>query len=751
MAKRMDLSGQKFGEWTVLEYVGNSTWKCRCSCGVEREVHGYSLRTGKSISCGHATNKAFKDLTGQQFGEWTVLEYLGDSMWRCRCSCGVEKNIHRYSLLTGGSKSCGHSTTGFKDLTGQHIGVYEVLKYLGNRKYSCRCECGAIDVVSTEYLNGTELVNECQHARNLMGKTFGELTVLRKGSPGKYVCRCSCGNEIETDRWSLEQGHTKSCGHVNAREKLEGKTFGEWEVLEYVGNQYYRCKCSCGAVKNVGAWLLKSGQSKSCGHSTVDFNDIVGTTIGPWRVLKYNGDYKYECECTCGKRLNILRYTLKHNTQKECAHQKIDCESLVGKRFGYWTVTSNIGKQMVACKCDCGTVRALNAQALLSGHSKSCGCMKSKLAQETLLKKYGDIATNKVNNPRDLWQIKTVHSKDALEAFMLRFITENGRKPTLAELSELLGIRDGNILKWVREYKLEDGIGKSSGSKAEREVADIVRDACDKYGYTVVTNDRSELGGMELDIYVPDLKLAIEFNGTFWHSDTMKKPNYHQQKTLDCISKGIRLIHIFEYEWNTEETKDRIIHYLKNIIGSKDNEVIYARDCSVDFVDRPTAFELMDKYHLQGAIGYKECYGLYQNDRLLGLMSFGVPRYTDKYEYEILRLCWVDGVRVTGGAEKLFKAFLRDKNPNSVVSYSDASKFTGSVYNRLGMQCEELTDPSYVWVNYSGDIKSRYQTMKQKLLDCGLGDFGSTEAEIMSNLGYVRVYNSGQYRYVYRV
>lgn len=748
MSQKIDLTGQKFGEWTVLGYAGNQRWRCRCSCGKEKDIHSYSLRTGKSISCGHHTNKAFKDLTGQQFGEWTALEYMGNSMWKCRCSCGKESLVHRYSLTSGGSKSCGHSTTGFKDLTGQQKGVYKVLKYAGNRKYLCRCECGVEDEVTVEYLNGTTLVNECQHKRNLIGKTFGELTVLRKGSPGKYVCQCTCGKEMETDRWSLETGRIKSCGH-GKRIDLTGQKIGEWTVLEYVGNQLYRCQCSCGTTKNVTGYLLRSGQSKSCGHSTTNFNDLVGTQVGPWTILEYLGDYKYRCQCTCGLQLAISRYNLKHNTQTTCVHQKIDCDALIGHKFGYWTVVKNLGKQEVECVCVCGTHRTMKVNALTSGHSRSCGCKKGKLSQETMLEHYGDITSTKTDNPRQKWQIDTLHDEQALRARLVKFIADNNRKPTIGELQKILGVNQSNMGKAIRRYELTDYVSYGTGSQPEAELLEVISEMCKGEELEVTSRDREVLEGKELDIYILKLHIAIEFNGNFWHSDYMKDKMYHQNKTLECRKKGIRLIHIFEYEWENERTRERLIQYFENILCASKKTTVYARDCEVKQPSKDDIIELVRHNHLQGYTGCDFGYGLYKDNKLLGVMTFGKPRYAKEYEYELIRLCWQSNTSIVGGAERLFKHFLTDIKPNSVITYSDASKFTGDVYDRLGFKYEGMTEPGYVWVNSENDVKSRYQTMKHRLIEEGYGILGDTEDEIMQNREYFKVYNTGNYRYVY--
>jgi len=69
-------------------------------------------------------------------------------------------------------------------------------------------------------------------------------------------------------------------------------------------------------------------------------------------------------------------------------------------------------------------------------------------------------------------------------------------------------------------------------------------------GKLISRNNRTILNGKELDFYIPDLNIAIEYNGLYWHKESVRvSKNYHLEKTQACEEKGIKLIHIFENEW----------------------------------------------------------------------------------------------------------------------------------------------------------------------------------------------------------
>ena len=142
-------------------------------------------------------------------------------------------------------------------------------------------------------------------------------------------------------------------------------------------------------------------------------------------------------------------------------------------------------------------------------------------------------------------------------------------------------------------------------------------------------------------------------------------------------------------------------------------------------------------------------YGIYFNNELLGILTFSKPRFNKEFEYELIRLAWKFDTVVIGGTEKLFHKFIVDYNPNSIISYCDISKFTGAVYYKIGFKtsAKDKTKPNYVWVNIKGDVLTRYKTMKQSLIDNGLGKLGDTEDEIMTALGYFKIYDCGNLKF----
>lgn len=215
-------------------------------------------------------------------------------------------------------------------------------------------------------------------------------------------------------------------------------------------------------------------------------------------------------------------------------------------------------------------------------------------------------------------------------------------------------------------------------------------------------NNRKILGnGQEIDIYIPEYKVGIEVNGDYWHSSLQKDKNYHFEKSKLAEEKGIRLIHIWEYEWNDPIKREKIISLL-NICFNINISKIYARDCTIRKISNSQAKLFNELNHLQGHRNAQVTYGLFYQDKLVQLMSFSKTKYNRNLKgdnnWEIIRGCPGSNNIVVGGVSKLFTHFIRDYNPDSIFSYCDFNKFDGKGYEAIGMKFIGYTGPDMSWV-----------------------------------------------------
>ena len=577
----------------------------------------------------YSTESSFMDLTGNKYGDWTVVEYLGNKYWACKCNCGRYKAVYTQSLLKGTSKSCQHHSYNFIDLTGQTIGDWHVIDWdKDTKKWNCECSC----------------------------------------SPGII-------HKIPTG--SLTGGLTLSCGHdKNQFIDLTGQTFGEWTVHSYdKTTRKWNCTCSCNPnkVHQLLSVSLREGKTKSCGHATNAFKSLIDKTYGKLTVQEYIGNQKWKCKCKCGNE--IITYS----------------------------------------------------SCLLKGYTTSCGhCGKPAMPPE----------------------VKAVLSdRDAFLNALTKQSIIKGANLTLKEIAELFNISISHVCWLLDKYGAHDYVEYLNGqSYAELEIIDWLK----QKGLTIEQRNRKILNGKELDIYIPDKHIAIEYNGSYHHSSLFKETGYHKEKTLSCLAKGITLIHIFDYEWENPNIRQKIINLLNNYLDI-DNTTVYARDTEIRNVTVEEQKRFLNTYHLQGYIPCDTALGLYHNNELLQLMTFDNPRFNREYNTELLRLCSKAGYKIIGGANKLFNHYVKEHQTETILTYCDISKFTGKVYEQLGMTLDCITAPNYVYVHKPTLMTlSSIQCTKQSLLDKGWGTPDMTEEQIMISQNYLKVCDSGNSRYVYR-
>lgn len=279
-------------------------------------------------------------------------------------------------------------------------------------------------------------------------------------------------------------------------------------------------------------------------------------------------------------------------------------------------------------------------------------------------------------------------------------------------------------------------------SQKEKDVQIFLQDVLKQ---KIDSNNRTIIPPKELDIYIPEKKIAIEFDGLYWHSDELGiSKNYHLNKTLECEKHGIQLIHIFENEWKCKQ--DIVKSRLKNLLGIYD-KTVYARKCQVKEVDSKTSKEFQEENHIQGSVNAKVNLGLYFNDELISLMTFGKCRFDKKHEWELLRFCNKLGYHIPGGASKLLKYFERNYNPKSLVSYADRRWSQGKVYEKLGFTFSHASAPNY-WYWKTMVLESRVKYQKHKLKNL-LEKFDQTKTEIenMRDNGYKRIFDCGNLVY----
>lgn len=229
-------------------------------------------------------------------------------------------------------------------------------------------------------------------------------------------------------------------------------------------------------------------------------------------------------------------------------------------------------------------------------------------------------------------------------------------------------------------------------------------------------------------------------NATWSPFDTPKDKNYHFNKSKVARENGYRCIHVWDWDdW------DKVVSLLLP------REKVYARNCVVKQVNKKDCINYLNKYHLQGYAKSTIDLGLYCNDELVSIMTFGSPRYNKNYEYELIRYC--SHKYVVGGAEKLFSYFVKNYSPLSIISYCDNSKFNGDVYNSLGFDLRDCGIPTRHWFNINTGQHITDNLLRQRGFDQLFGTHygkGTSNDELMIAHSFVEIYDCGQSCYMWK-
>lgn len=247
MGKRIDLSGQQFGYWTVKDYAysknGQTYWNCICKCGTEKIVRSSCLRQGRSNSCGcYLTEKLGLKILGEKFSHLLVIKQLKSenqkTKWLCLCDCGNYCEEYGKDLVCGKITNCGceskkhlieNGKKNFKDLTGKHIGLLTVIKRIEDKIYNnkpyvnylCKCDCGKIIEITSSAINAGQLSCGCSKRSRGEYQIFSFLTQQNYDFQEQYKIILDTGEKRYFD-FAL---------------KKEEQIIG---LIEYDGEQHYK-------------------------------------------------------------------------------------------------------------------------------------------------------------------------------------------------------------------------------------------------------------------------------------------------------------------------------------------------------------------------------------------------------------------------------------------------------------------------------------------------------------------------------
>ena len=479
---------------------------------------------------------------------------------------------------------------------------------------------------------------------------------------------------------------------------------------------------------------------------------------------------------------SFMKISLNQSIRKEIEESTIFLNqyySSVSLRTRAYVLVNEITENTIPkCKCNCGKVCAIDKtyaeRGFRSYANPSCS-RRSKTIQfesKQKLEDYEWIYNQRITQKKSIEQIakelniSTIPVAKYLKNHNLHDLMDSRRRNsysvsilsdknkleeiynsgiTCEQIADKLGITKSTVSRWLNIYDIKT----RESNSYERKIKKISKEENTLYEYiksiydgNIIQSNRSILSGKELDIYLPDYKIAIEYNGLYSHqhrpSETkeclIKGKSYHLQKTLDCAKQGIHLLQFYSDEWLLK--KDIV----KSVIASKLNlnQKIFARKCEKIIIETHQKNNFLNDNHIQGEDKSKIKLGLLYEDDLVCVMTFCKSRFNKNYKWELSRFSNKMGINVIGGFSKLLKWFRKDYDGN-IVSYADRRYSNGNVYLKNGFENIRVNSPSYYYIDKNCNKRYNRMMFQKKLI----GAYDCTEYEKAREMGYNKIYDCG--------
>lgn len=352
-----------------------------------------------------------------------------------------------------------------------------------------------------------------------------------------------------------------------------------------------------------------------------------------------------------------------------------------------------------------------------------------------------NLARHGVSNPSQLPESVERKKRTCVERYGTEwaFQNEGVKGKTKATLLDRYGVENPSHMSTfvAKMFRSKERNGTLRESRGEREMLEFVRTLQPDFekGVLIDRNERS----WEFDMISQTKKIAIEFNGVFWHSEANPRwrRGRHHLKSRIAESHGFSLIHIWETEW--VQNRPLVESYLSARLGVF-SERIPARRCEVCSVNPVVARVFLTENHLRGSATGTHL-GLYLGDRLVALATLSKhPR--DSSVPILSRFCSLRGVQVVGGLGRLSR-HLANLAGSDLLSWQDVRLGTTNAYTSSGWAIEERTPPDYLYWDSKKNVLVSKQSRKKQNVNT---PEGMTEHQHALADGLFRIYDCGKIR-----
>ena len=631
------------------------------------------------------------------------------------------------------------------------------------------------NIINSNYHNQRPIRKECEETydaiQDVEGDSFNEkLRVFLYGEP--QCANDGCDNR-PSFKTTFEKGFGKYCSkqcraddYKKEKEKKEYESISDKNELQAVveNNRYYQK-----AIRKRDKQLYEN------------IDSIEGKNFGE-KLCVYLSDQEFKCKHPdCESRSNFIsrKQGFGEFCSYECRSQWKSLEAKItreckncGEEF-----TFNRNKDKEFCSYECSNSYKELVEKRIKESKKTqqkryggVGTASAELLQKkrnTQEEKYGD--RNYTNRDKFLNTMEERYGENAFDASneklkkffnttLISRLRDKANIEILIGAKEYEGLQNEYPLKCQKcDFEFESNVRSqplpscpkcSPRSKPEQQLFEFVDSITSE---NVIRHDRSVLEDKELDIWVPSLSIAIEYDGIFWHSELNgnKGKKYHLKKTQQCEEKGIQLIHVFGHEWH--QKKQVVKSALRHKLEKTENR-IYARDCELRQIETSKKTSFLEQNHLQGPGKSSIKMGLVQGDEIKAVMTFAKPKASHGANKGVELVRYASNGSVVGGASRLLTNFIRDHDPDEIFTYADR-RWSGkgeSMYPKIGFEPAGASKPGYHYFRPEAPntLYHRFGFRKSRLED-KLEYFNPemTEWENMVLNGFDRIWDCGHLKF----
>lgn len=473
------------------------------------------------------------------------------------------------------------------------------------------------------------------------------------------------------------------------------------------------------------------------------------------------------------KKAMMAKYGVEHALQSDEIKQKAS-DSIREKLGVAWALSND-------------EVRKKSKQTMLIRYGAET-TLESKVLRDkvnsTMLDKYGNNVPTRVQSIRDKIKSTNLERYNVENPMMDPDIAKRSRNSRYTNISQITdtiksvlmekyGVDNPSKIPEVKK-KISEKLRESYPTWKDKMIETnlerygvpyfCMTDECKELQGSIISKTNRKFGNMlsefkipyrlefriennSYDIHLPDSNILIEIDPSYTHNvasnhwGAVKDKYYHRDKTDLAEKNGYRCIHVWDWDdWG------KVVDLVRPI-----ERRIYARNCDIYRINKDVGDKFLNLYHLQGTCRGQLLYlGLVYEGELVEIMTFGKSRYDKSYYVALMRLCTKSGVKVVGGASRLFSYATNEYGLSSIISYCDRSKFTGDVYEKMGMKFKRITPPQEVWSKSTQHITANL--LRARGYDQLFGtkyDKGASNEELMLKNGWLPVYDCGQRVYVF--